>query len=221
MPTQIPVADQTLLSNLDWRYAVKKFDAARKIPQATWATIEEATRLAPSSYGLQPWRFVVVNDPTVRAKLRPLSWNQPQITDASHLIVFCRKIDVTVADVDAYVADIAAQRGVPADTLKDYRGMMVGSVSSPAGLPGGSMETYTRSQTYIALGVFLTTCAMLGIDACPMEGFDPKGYDGILNTSKDGYMPVVLGAAGYRASDDWLANLKKVRASKEKVFRYV
>jgi nitroreductase len=221
MPTQVPVADQTILANLGWRYAVKKFDAARKIPQATWATIEEAIRLAPSSHGLQPWQFVVVTDPTVRAKLRAASWNQPQITDASHLVVFCRRIEVTAADVDAFVADVASQRGVTVESLKDYRNMMAGSVAKPETLPGGTMDTYTRSQTYIALGVFLTTCAMLGIDACPMEGFDPKGYDAILNTSKDGYIPVVLGAAGYRASDDWLANLRKVRASREKVFKHV
>ncbi len=221
MPSNIPVPEQTLLTNLGWRYAVKKFDGAKKIPQATWTTVEEAVRLAPSSYGIQPWQFVVVTDPTVRAKLRPLSWNQSQITDASHLVVFCRKIDVTVADVDAYIADIAAQRSVAADTLKDYRGMMVGSVSNPPSLPGGSMEIYTRSQVYIALGVFLTSCAMLGVDACPMEGFDPKGYDEVLGTSKQGFMPVVLGAAGYRAGDDWLATLKKVRASRERVFRHI
>ncbi len=211
-----PISSENVLSNLSWRYATKKFDPTKKISDATWKSIEDGMRLAPSSYGLQPWKFAVVTNPEMRVKLRAVSWNQPQITDASHLVVFCAKINVTPADVDAYVADVAAQRGVPVDTLKDYRNMMVGSVSNPAGLPGGDMRTYTRSQTYIALGFFLYTCAMLGVDACPMEGFEPAKYDEILKMSAQGYMPVVLGAAGYRASDDWLANQKKVRASADK-----
>lgn len=215
------VATTDLIENLNWRYAVKKFDAAKKISPETWSAIEEAMVLAPSSYGLQPWRFVVVNDPAVRAKLKAVAWNQSQVTDASHLVVFCRKISVTPADVDAYVNRIVEVRNAPVETLGDYKKMMVGSVSNPAGLPGGSMETWTRSQTYIALGFFLAACAMLGVDACPMEGFDPGKFDEILGTSKAGYLPVVLGTAGYRASDDWLATLPKVRAKTTDVIKHM
>jgi nitroreductase len=157
-----------------------------------------------------------VTNPEVRQKLRAVSWNQPQITDASHLVVFCAKVSLSAADIEEYVADVASQRGVPVDTLKGFSDMMVGSVTNPSSLPGGDMKTYTRSQTYISLGFFLYTCAMLGVDACPMEGFEPAKYDEILKTSAQGYMPVVLGAAGYRASDDWLATLKKVRRSADK-----
>lgn len=210
-----------LIDTLNWRYAVKKFDAARKIPADTWSAIEQATVLAPSSYGLQPWRFVVVTDPAVRTKLRAVAWNQSQVTDASHLVVFCRKISVSEADVAAYISRIVEVRSAPAATLEDYKKMMVGSVSNPAGLPGGSMETWTRSQTYIALGFFLASCAILGVDACPMEGFDPAKFDEILGLSKDGYLPVALGAAGYRASDDWLATLPKVRAKVSDVVKHV
>lgn len=215
------VATTDLIENLNWRYAVKKFDAAKKISPETWSAIEEAMVLAPSSYGLQPWRFVVVNDPAVRAKLKAVAWNQGQVTDASHLVVFCRKISVTPADVEAYVNRIVEVRKAPVETLADYKKMMVGSVSNPAGLPGGSMETWTRSQTYIALGFFLAACAVLGVDACPMEGFDPVKVDEILGTSKTGYLPVAIGAAGYRASDDWLATLPKVRAKNSDVVKHV
>lgn len=215
------LATNELIENLNWRYAVKKFDPARKVAPETWAAIEQSINLSPSSYGIQPSRFVVVNDPGVRAKLRTVSWNQSQVTDASHLVVFCRKINVTAADIEAYINRIIEVRKTPVETLADYKKMMVGSVANPAGLPGGSMETWTRSQTYIALGFFLAACAMLGVDACPMEGFDPAKVDEILGLSKEGYLPVAFGAAGYRASDDWLATLPKVRAKHTDIIKHI
>lgn len=217
----MPTTSSDLLSALNWRYAVKKFDPARKVAPETIAALEKAATLSASSYGLQPWRFLVITNPEIRQKLRAASWNQPQITDASHLFVFCRKIEVTPADVDRFIDRVSAVRGVPKAALEDYRKMMVGSVSNPPGLPGGDMTTWTRSQTYIALGTFLTSAAMLGVDACPMEGFDPKGYDAILNVSKDGYMPVVLAAVGYRAADDMFSNMAKVRFDVADVVKHI
>jgi len=205
------VEASTLLENLKWRYAVKKFDSTRKIPEATWKSLEEVLVLSPSSFGLQPWRFFLVKDASVREQLRAVSWNQPQVTDASHLVVLARRTSVTTADVDKYVERIAAVRGVPVASIADYRQMMLGSVSNPAGLPGGNMDTYTRSQVYIALGFLLFAAAQFGVDACPMEGFDPAAYDKILGLPGLGYNATVVGALGYRASDDWLASLPKVR----------
>lgn len=219
MPNTIPPAD--LLASLSWRYATKKFDPARKIDGALWATLEQALVLSPSSFGLQPWRFIVVSDRATREKLRAVSWNQPQITDASHLVVFCRKNELTSADVDAYVERVAQVRGTSKAELEGYRTMILGSISNPSGLPGGDMVTYTRSQVYIALGQFLTAAALLGVDACPMEGFDPKGYNEILDLPAQGYSAVVLGAAGYRAADDLFGSMKKVRFSAESVIRRV
>lgn len=215
----IPPSD--VLANLSWRYAVKKFDASRKVPADVWSALEKAAVLSPSSYGLQPWRFVVVTNPDVRQKLKAASWNQPQITDASHLVVFCRRVTMTVADVDKLITKIVEVRGVPKESLDGYRGMMVGSVSNPSAVPGGSIETWTRSQTYIALGVFLSAAAMMGVDACPMEGFDPKVYDEVLGLQKDGYTAVVLATAGYRAADDGMAGAKKVRFAEADVIRRV
>lgn len=212
---------QDLLSALSWRYATKKFDPARKIDASLWSTLEQALVLSPSSFGLQPWRFVVVTDPATRQKLRTVSWNQPQITDASHLVVFCRKNELTAADVDAYINRVAQVRGTPKAELEGYRTMILGSVTNPPGLPGGDMVTYTRSQVYIALGQFLTAAALLGIDACPMEGFDPKGYNEILNLPAQGYSAVVVATAGYRAADDMFATMKKVRFEAKDVIRRV
>lgn len=215
------VEPSTLLENLKWRYAVKKFDAGRKIPEATWKTLEETLVLAPSSYGLQPWKFFVIKDEAVRAKLRPASWNQSQITDASHLVVLARKSTLTPADVDRHVQRIMAVRSAPAAALEDYKNMMLGSVNNPSGLPGGSMDTYTRSQVYVALGFFLFAAAQLGIDACPMEGFDAAQYDEILGLPAKGYRATVAAAAGYRAADDWLAPLAKVRYEAQDVIQTI
>lgn len=217
MPTSAP----DLLKQLGWRYAVKKFDPTRKIPAETWDTIERAVILSPSSFGLQPWRFFVVDNPDTRAKLRAVSWNQSQITDASHMVVFARRGEVTAADIDAHIARIVEVRQTPPAVLNDLRSMMLGSISEPATLPGGNMVTWTRSQVYIALGFFLSTCALLGVDACPMEGFDPAQYDEVLGLPAQGYHAVVIATAGYRAADDWLAPLAKVRHPRERTIRHI
>ncbi len=216
-----PIAPSDLLDNLNWRYATKGFDATRKIAPELWTTIEKATTLAPSSYGLQPWRFVVVNNPETRATLKGVSWNQPQITDASHLIVFCRKLEVTPADVDAYIEDISRTRNVPASALDGFKKMMLGSIASPASLSGGSMHEWTSRQVYIALGFFLSACANLGVDACPMEGFDASKYDQILGLTAQGYGATVVATAGYRSIADPIAAMKKVRFPLERTVKHV
>lgn len=219
-PPFSPLSADTLLNNLKARYAVKQFDPTKKIAPATWATLEQSMVLAPSSFGLQPWRFYVIENPEIRAKLRAFSWNQGQVTDASHMVVFARKKVVTAADVEAYFARVIEVRKAPAESLTDYKAMMLGSMANPAGVPGGSMDTYTRSQTYIALGFFLFMAAQLGIDACPMEGIDPAKYDETLNLGSTGFTTTVVATAGTRAATDWLAGLAKVRAkNSDLIFR--
>ncbi len=213
------ISPDALMAQLNWRYAVKKFDATKKIPDAQWQAIEQAMVLAPSSYGLQPWKFITISNPALRAELQEVSWNQSQIVDASHLVVFAAKKEVTKADVEKYVERIIAVRGggmTPA--ISGYRDMMIGSMANPAGVPGGSMTTYTRAQTYIALGFALSAAAMMGIDACPMEGIDAAAYDKALGLSEMGYHAAVVGAFGYRSSEDWLAGLKKVRFEANDLF---
>lgn len=212
------VPAETILSALNWRYATKKFDASRKIPEDTWKSIERAMILAPSSYGLQPYVFLHIRTPELRQKLRAVSWNQPQVTDASHFVVLASKTNVDAAYVEGYIRHIAEVRNISNDALKGFRDMMVGSMANPSGVPGGSMHTYTRSQTYIALGFGLYTAALLGVDACPMEGFDAAKYDEILDLPAKGLHASVLAAFGYRAPDDPIAAMKKVRLDEQDAF---
>ncbi|MBL8761944.1 MAG: NAD(P)H-dependent oxidoreductase [Phycisphaerae bacterium] len=211
------IAPARLIETLSRRYATKQFDAARKIPGDVWSTLEQAAILAPSSYGLQPWTFVVVTDSAVREKLRAVSWNQPQITDASHLVVFCAKSNLVRADVDRYIDRIARVRGVSRDALAGFRDMMLGTVEAP----GADHLHWNQRQVYIALGFFLSAAAMLGVDACPMEGFDAARYNEILGLSSQGLSATVLAAAGYRSAGDPSASMKKVRFDASDVIKRV
>ena len=204
----MPVAPETVLEQLNWRYATKKFDPARKIAPELWMKLEEAAIHAPSSYGLQPWKFVVVTDPDVRKKLHPVSWNQAQILDASHLVVFAAKNPPTPADVDAYITRIAQVRGTAVESLDGYKEMMLGSLSR---MDAAQAHRWAARQTYIALGFFLSAAALMGVDACPMEGFQAQKYDEILGLKAQGLSAVVLATAGYRAADDKNADATKVR----------
>jgi len=156
-----------------------------------------------------------VNDPAVRKRLREVAWNQPQVTDASHFVVLARKSSVTRADVQHYIDRIREVRGVSAESLEGYKNMMLGSIENPP--PGFDPSAWTSRQVYIALGFFLSAAAMMGVDACPMEGFDGAKFDEILALPKAGYNAVVAAAAGYRASDDFLASAKKVRMPESEV----
>jgi nitroreductase len=208
------VKNDTVVQQLNWRYATKHFDPAHTIPETAWKTLEQALVLSPSSYGLQPWRFVVVTDPAVRQDLRAASWDQPQITESSHLVVFAARKSLGGPDIDRYVQRIAHVRKVPLQSLDGFKGMMS---SSLAGRSPEAVDQWSARQAYIALGCFLTSAAMLGIDACPMEGFEPAKYDQILGLDKLGYTAVVLAAAGYRAHDDGYAKYPKVRYPAEDV----
>lgn len=198
---------------LEWRYAVKKFDPARRIPDATWKALEHALVHAPSSFGLQPWRFVVVSDPALRAQLRDASWKQSQVTDASHFVVFAARVGMTEADVQRHVDRIAAVRGVTPESLAGYQGVMTKHL---AGLGAGADGWHAR-QAYIALGQLLASAAVLGVDACPMEGIDPARYDELLGLAPLGYHALCAAALGYRAADDAYAAARKVRFPADEV----
>lgn len=202
------VPPDAVLEQLRWRYATKKFDPARKISPELWAKLEQAPVLSPSSYGLQPWKFVVVTDPEVRKKLHPVSWNQSQILDASHLVVFAAKNPPTPADVERHVARTAQVRGVPPAALDGFKGMMLGSLSR---MTEAEAHAWAARQCYIALGVFLSACALAGVDACPMEGFQGAQYDEILGLKAKGLASVVIATAGYRHPDDPAAKFAKSR----------
>jgi nitroreductase len=210
----MPVSPETVLAQLKWRYATKKFDPNKKIAPELWAQIEQAAIHAPSSFGLQPWKFVVVTDPEMRKKLHPVSYGQPQILDASHLVVFAAKNPPVPADVEGHVARTAEVRGAPVESLDGFKKNMLGAL---ARMDAAQAHRWAAKQTYIALGFFLAAAALVGVDACPMEGFQPDKYDDILGLKEHSLGAVVIATAGYRASDDKNAALAKVRFDPEDV----
>jgi len=212
-------AQKQLLDRLNWRYATKEFDPNCKIRPEDWAVLEEALLLTPSSGGLQPWKFVVVTDPAVRARLLPVSYGQLQITDASHLVVFAAKQDFAEADVDAFIRRTAEVRGVSVESLAPFRAMLVGGIVNSMDKP--ARNAWARNQAYIALGNLLTSAALIGVDACPMEGFDRAQYDEILGLKSQGFASAAVVALGYRASSDRHASAPKVRFPKEQVLTHI
>ena len=202
-------SSDTLLQALQWRYATKAFDASRRIEAETWQALEQALVLNASSYGLQPWKFLVITDPAIRAELRPHSWNQSQITDCSHLVVLLKKRLITAADADQLITATAAARGLDPSLLEGYRKMIqVDLIDGPRSQVIGA---WAANQVYIALGNLLTSAALLGVDTCAIEGFSPPEYDRILKLEADDYQSCVVCACGYRSGDDKYASLAKVR----------
>ena len=213
------ISNETLLTQLQWRYATKSFDPAKKISAADWAALEEALILSPSSYGMQPYHFLVITDPATREKLVPASWNQRQPADCSHYVVFATRTANTEADVDEYMARIAEVRGVTAESMGFFKNMLMADVvNGPRGKVAGE---WAARQAYIALGNFMTAAALVGIDTCPMEGFVPPQYDEILGLKEKGLTAAVACAAGYRAAGDKYASHPKVRFPASKLIVHI
>jgi len=214
-----PITAATLLEALNWRYATRKFDPAKKIPADTWAALEQALVLAPSSSGLQPWKFIVVQDPATRQKLSAASHGQSQPVDCSHFVVFTVRKNLGADHVDRYLDRIVEVRGGTKDALKGYRDRMIGSLEKAR--TGGYLDMWQSHQIYIALGQFIASAALLGVDTCPMEGIDPPKYDEILGLAAQGHTALCAGAAGYRADDDKYATAKKVRFKPADVIQHI
>ncbi len=201
-----PTSPQQLLAALNWRCAVKRFDPARAIPAETWQALEQALVLAPSSFNLQPWKFLVVEDKLLRQQLGAAAWNQPQVTEASHFVVFTGLRTATVADVDRMIATTAAHRGVPVAYLARYRQVIADFVTKGwAARDGGG---WNARQVYIALGQFMTAAALLGVDTSPLEGIDTLAYDRILGLEQTRHTALCGCAVGYRAASDTAAAAK-------------
>lgn len=204
-----------ILTALNWRYATKVFDPAKKIPAETWGALEESLILTPSSYGLQPWKFLIVQDAELREQLVAHSWRQRQVADCSHLVVMAVKRAYSLDDLDAFITRMAEVRGGTAEALAGFRKMVAGTQAQ------GYMTTeWAKMQAYIALGQFMTNCALMGIDTCPMEGFVPAKYDELLGLEAQGLTTAVLCPAGYRHADDRYASLPKVRFTNADVIEH-
>ena len=205
------------LSALNWRYAVKKFDPTKKISDKDWNVLAESLRLSPSSYGLQPWKFVVVQDQKLKEELRAHSWNQSQVTDCSHYVVLTTMIHVPESHIHEYVEDMAKTRGVTRDTLVGFEKMLMQNLVHK---PPASVMDWSHRQSYIAMGNVMTAAALFHVDACPMEGLVPTKYDEILGLLNTDYRTVAAVALGYRSAEDKLQHQKKVRFPASKVFDY-
>lgn len=214
-----PITTANLLESLKWRYATKKFDSSKTIAPEVWAALENALVLTPSSYGLQPWKFLIITNPEIKEQLKRLSWNQAQVTDCSHYVVFTIKKNLTAQHIDHFVEQTATIRGIPAESMKGYRDIMVGDIVY--GARSLNVNEWATRQAYIALGNFMTSAALVGIDTCPMEGIDPAKYDRLLGLPEKGFATVVACAAGYRAEDDKYATLAKVRFPNSEVVEYI
>ncbi len=211
-----------IIQALNRRYATKKFDTTKKISQEDMDMLLESLRLSPSSFGLQPRKFIQVNTPEIRQELQNASRGQPQVTEASDLIVIAARTTLDENDVEKYTQDIQETRGkdlekLPEDMksmekLMEYKNMMLSTIASKT---ADQLKGWNQKQAYIAMGVLLTTAAVLGIDACPMEGFDPAKYDEILGLDKLGLTATVVIPVGYRSDEDKYADLAKVRFLKE------
>jgi nitroreductase len=202
------IDNAAFVNALNWRYATKSYDKDKKISAEDMATLEAALLLAPSSYGIQPYKFIVIESPELREKLKPAAFGQGAITDASALVAIAYQKSLAPADIDKFIDRIVDVRGTERSTMTGYGDMMKG-VAKKA-VDEGYIETWNSRQAYIPLGFLLAAAAVLGIDATPMEGFDPKQFNEILGLTD--YSVVVLAALGYRdEQSDRLASLPKVR----------
>ena len=205
----------TFLENQNWRYATKKFDATKKISDADLAFLKEAIRLSSSSYGLQPYKVFIVENPELRTKLVAASYGQAQVADASHLLVFANELNFGAAGIDQFVTTICKTRELPLEAIQGYVDYMKGNIT---GLPEEVRNIWTSKQTYLALGNLLNAAAELKIDVTPMEGFIPAQVNEILGLDKLGLNASLLAPIGYRHEEDATQHYKKVRKSNEELF---
>jgi nitroreductase len=207
-----------IIDALNWPYATKKFDVGRKVSAEDMDTLMEAVCLSASSMGLQPYRFLRITDPDVRRQLREVSFDQPQITDASELIVFTAKPEYTGADIDEFLEESQKRRGFDDDQIAKRKKSIEKHV---AGFKGEELLNWTSRQLYIAIGQLLTTAAMMEIDACPMEGIKNDEYSRLLKLDQRGLKAFAVVTLGYRSDEDSLAEEAKIRLPREVLFEEI
>src|ERR1700744_2097201 len=208
----------SLIDKLNWRYATKKFDHTKKLSAEQLDELLKAVQLSPSSAGLQAYKVIVVEDAAIKEQLRAAANNQAQLTDASQVIIFASDTNLDEAYAKNYIDLVAKTRSVGRETLAGFEQMLTGNINR---LDDAQKLAWSHKQTYIALGVLLTAAAELGIDACPMEGFNAAKFDEILGLKEKGLAVSVIAAIGFHAEDDNYANLPKVRRPKEELFIHV
>jgi len=212
------ISSKVIVEALQWRYAVKTFDAKKKVGDEDFNVILESGRLSSSSIGLEPWKFIVVKSPEIRAQLRAAAYDQTKVTDASHLIVIASRTDAT-ALVPELIARTSKAQGKKPEELAGLKGMVDGTIARFAGNTA-ALNGWLKLQSYIALGSMIETAALLGVDTCPMEGFDPAKVNEILGLSKKNLAVSTILAVGYRGDDPY-AKLPKTRRSAGEVIEVI
>jgi len=208
----------SLIEKLNWRYATKKFDHTKKLSDEQLDELLKAVQLSPSSAGLQAYKVVVVEDAAIKEQLRAAANNQAQLTDASQVIIFASETSLDEAYAKNYIDLVAKTRSVERENLAGFEQMIVGNINR---LDDAQKLAWSHKQTYIALGVLLTAAAELGIDACPMEGFNAAKFDEILGLKEKGLTTSVIATIGFRAEDDMYSKLIKVRKPEEELFIHI
>lgn len=211
--------NEEILKALNWRYATKVFDKDKKISDEDLHVLNESLRLAASSFGLQPWKFILVNDKETREKLREYSWGQAQVTDASHYVVLAYMTELNEEYIEKFVQSIADQRKVEREGLQGYYDVMKAALID--GPRSKTISEWAQRQTYIAMGQLLMTAAIQGIDTCAIEGIVPEEYDKILGLEGTKYKTLGTVALGYRSNEDKYKDLEKVRFSFDEVFKVI
>jgi nitroreductase/dihydropteridine reductase len=209
--------DHPIIQNLNWRYATKRYDTEKKITKESIDLIKEAIRLAPSSYGLQPIKILIIESKEIRKQLFECSFNQHSIVDASHLIVICSYDDIDYQKIDAYMSNTAQTRDLPLEQLNGYSNFLKQIMS---GKNEEQKAIWAQKQAYIALGVLIDTCAHLKIDATPIEGFENSKYDAILDLKSKGLSSTLVIPIGYRHPEDHTQFWKKVRKTEPELFEH-
>ena len=204
--------------DLNWRYATKKFDTNKKLSQVELNALLESIQLTASSYGLQPYEVVVIEDPSIKENLKAVSWDQNQLTDASHVIVFANYKEITQKHIEAYLENIRKTRELNVTDLEGLKDMLSNTILA---LSPKEQSIWAAKQTYIALGNLLSAAANLKIDTCPMEGFDAAKYDEILGLEDKGLTTSVIATVGFRSTEDQLQYAAKVRKDKKELFHLI
>ncbi|PQB04863.1 NAD(P)H-dependent oxidoreductase [Aureitalea marina] len=206
------------LDSLNWRYATKKFDPSKSLSDEDLDYIKEAMRLSASSYGLQPYEVLIIQDPEIRAKLKPASWNQTQITDAAYVVVIANQSTFGDELVDDYIDNLVETRGVSKEDVQGYADFMKNTLG---GFPEEIKAQWTAKQSYIVLANLLSAAAERRVDACPMEGFDPAQYNEILGLGERNLNAAVVATIGYRSDEDATQHYPKVRKSNDILFKTI
>ncbi len=208
----------TFIEHQNWRYATKKFNSEKKISESDFEILKDAIQLSSSSYGLQPYKVLIIENEEIRKQLQPASWGQSQIVDASHLLVFANITSIDENYINNYVENMASTRNIPVESVQGYADFMIGKITT---LTPEQQAIWTAKQTYLALGNLLNAAAELKIDVTPMEGFEPEVYNEILGLKEKGLHASLVATVGYRHEDDATQHYIKVRKPKSELFETI